>query len=384
MCRRARSARRTSRSAPAPQRHGRDPAALSGCELWALAAAVARELAWGVPAVSRELRHWRHLAARIPTGPLREEALSALKRKRGQSEGAALFAILPRRRSRGYLRLLIAYQIIWDYLDSVNERGVAAGLANGRQLHLALVDALNPGAPLRDYYQHSPWQDDGGYLRALVHTCRECCARLPSFADVQPLVLRDAERAQVLALNHEPDPGRRDAALKAWVGAEFPGRHDANWFELTGAASAALATFALLALACEQTCSESEITRTHAAYFPWVSVTATMLDSYADQREDLTNGDHVYIAHYATREIALARTCGLVRRARAELHTLKDAETHLVIVCSMVALYLSKDSVRTAAMSDSSRRIAHAGGALTRMLLPVLRLWRVIHSVRAS
>jgi len=346
--------------------------------------AIARGLAWVSPAVSRELRHWRDLAARIPTGPLREEALAALERKRGQSEGAALFAILPRQRSRDCLRLLVAYQIIWDYLDSVNERSVSAGLANGHQLHRALVDALNPGAPLRDYYRHSPWHEDGGYLRALVQTCRDCCLRLPSFARVRPFVLADAGRAQVLALNHEPDPDRRDAALKAWVQAEFPAGHYASWFELTGAASAALSTYALLALACEPTCSEAEITRTHAAYFPWVCAAGTMLDSYVDQPEDVANGDHIYVAHYATPEIAVARICELVHHSLAELHTLKTAETHQVLLCSMVALYLSKDSARTHAMCDSTRCIAQAGGSLTRTLLPILRLWRVTHSLRAS
>jgi tetraprenyl-beta-curcumene synthase len=346
-------------------------------------AAVTRGLAWVTPAVSRELRGWRHLAATIPPGPLREEALAALEHKRGQSEGAALFALLPKRRSRACLRLLVAYQLIWDYLDSVNERGVSAGLANGRQLHLALVDALDPGAPLRDYYRHSPWQDDGGYLRALVRVCHECCVRLPSFARIQRRALADARRAQVLALNHEPDAGRRDAALKAWVEKEFPAGHDASWFELTGAASAALATYALLALACEPTCGEAETTRTHAAYF-WVSVTATMLDSYADQHDDLANGDHIYIAHYATPEIALARICELVRKCVAELDTLRGAETHQVITGSMIALYLSKDSARGRALRDSSTRIAQAGGPLTRVLLPMLRLWRVVHSLGAS
>jgi tetraprenyl-beta-curcumene synthase len=347
-------------------------------------ATVTRGLVWVTPAVNRELRHWRYLAAGIPAGPLREEALAALERKRGQSEGAALFALLPRQQSRSCLRLLVAYQIIWDYLDSVNERGVSAGLVNGRQLHLALLDALSPGAPLRDYYQHSPWQEDGGYLRALVQTCRECCMGLPSFARVRRLVLADAQRAQVLALNHEPESDRRDAALKAWVREEFPAGHDERWFEVTGAASAALSAYALLGLACEPSCSEAEITRTHAAYFPWVCAAGTMLDSYVDQQDDLANGHHIYVGHYATPEIALARICDLVRKSLAELQTLKGAETHLVLLCSMVALYLSKDSARTPAMWDSSRRIAQAGGSLTRTLLPILRLWRVTHSLKAS
>ena len=339
---------------------------------------------WGLPSVSREISHWRHLARRIPSGPLRKDALDALRRKRGQSEGAALFTILPRTRNRNYLRLLVAYQVTWDFLDSVNERTASAGLANGCQLHLALVDALDPHGPTRDYYAHSPYREDGGYLAALVATCRECCGRLPSYERVCQFVLRDAMRAQVLALNHEPDPCRRDTALKAWTQREFPDGHEASWYELTGAASAGLAAFALLALACEPFCTDSEIARTHAAYFPWASALACMLDSYADQAEDAANRDHSYIAHYPTHEAAVTQTCRLLRRCLSELHTLENGETHVLIACSMVALYLSKDSVRTDPLRRATERIAQAGGSLTRALLPILRLWRAAHSLRSS
>jgi tetraprenyl-beta-curcumene synthase len=345
-------------------------------------AAVIRELVWGLPAVSREIAHWRRLAARISPGPLREAALDALERKRGQSEGAALFSILPRKRNRSYLRLLVAYQTIWDYLDSVSERGASAGLRNGYQLHLALVDALDPGAPIRDYYRYSPWREDG-YLGELVATCRECCRQLPSYERVRVLVLRDARRAQVLALNHQPDPERRNAALKEWARQEFPSGHEASWYELTGAASAGLAAFALMALACESSCSDTEIAETHAAYFPWASAVACMLDSYADQSEDAESGDHSYIAHYPTPELAVSGACELVRRCLHELHTLTNGERHVLIACSMVALYLSKDSVRSDAMRSQTSRIARAGGSLTSGLLPILRLWGTAHALRS-
>jgi tetraprenyl-beta-curcumene synthase len=320
----------------------------------------------------------------MPQGPLREDALDALRRKRGQSDGAALFSVLPQKRNRRYLRLLVAYQIIWDYLDSVSERGASAGLANGRTLHLALIDALNPAGPIRDYYRHSPWRDDGGYLRALVETCRECCAALPSYERVRGLVLRDAWRAQVLAVNHELDPATRDAALRAWADSEFPDGHEARWYELAGAASAGLPAFALLALACEPTCDEEKIANTHSAYFPWVSTLASMLDSYADQAEDAANGDHSCIAHYPGPDAAVSEMCRLVRRALRGLHTLNDRETHVLIASSMAAMYLSKDSVRTDAMCPASTRIADAGGSLTHTLLPILRLWRTANALRSS
>ncbi|MCL2770567.1 MAG: DUF2600 family protein, partial [Solirubrobacterales bacterium] len=120
-----------------------------------LARAGARELIWGLRATSREVDRWRGLAERIPHSDLRADALHALSHKRGNIDGAALFWTLPDRRSAELLRALVAWEVLTDYLDCVNERGAALGTANGRQLHLALAEALQPwGGHLSDYYRH--------------------------------------------------------------------------------------------------------------------------------------------------------------------------------------------------------------------------------------
>ena len=120
--------------------------------------------------------------------------------------------------------------------------------------------------------------------------------------------------------------------LEAWVRREFPQGHEASWFELSAAASTDLTIFALLALASEPTCSDSEITQTRRAYFPWTSTLAAMLDSYVDQAEDAANGDHSYIAHYPTPELATHNVCLIVRRCLREARALKNGEKHILIV----------------------------------------------------
>ena len=339
---------------------------------------------WGLRAVAHEERKWRTLAAEIPDGPIREDALSALSDKRGQTDGAAMFATLPPARNRSLLRLLVAYQIIWDFLDSVSERGAGAGQANGRQLHLALIDALDPASPISDYYRYNPWREDGGYLQALVNVCRESCAALPCYERVRDLVVEEASRAQVLAINHDLDSARRDKMLQAWAHREFPEGHEANWFELSGASSAGLSIFALLALASGPTCSEREIERTRGAYFPWVSSLAAMLDSYVDQADDAASGDHSYVAHYPTPEAAIEHVCLMVRRCLRDVRSLQSGEKHILIVTSMAAMYLSKDSALTPAMRASTSRIRDSGGSLTQILLPILRLWRTAYAQRST
>lgn len=349
-----------------------------------LFSAVARELLWGLPAVTRELRGWRTRAAGIPDEQIRQDALSALDRKRGNTHGAALFWTLPRARSFSLLRLLVTYQIMWDFLDCASERGAVAGQANGLQLHLALVDAIDPDRPISDYYRHHPWREDGGYLRALVQACRRCCRELPSFQTVRPVLVREATRANVQAFNHELDPAIREKSLRAWVAREYPAGHEVQWFELAAAGGAGLAIYALFALAADPTCSETDVTYAYRAYFPWTSAIATMLDSYVDAAEDAVNGDHSYVAHYPTPELATQRIDRLIRRCFHEARGLENGEGHTLLAACMVAMYLSKDSARTEETRARTRCLVSAGGSLTRLLLPILRIWRIVFGQRST
>lgn len=339
---------------------------------------------WGLRTISREIQGWRQRALAIPDAPIREDALSSIERKRGHTDGAALFWILPRHRNLELLRLLVAYETIWDFLDNVNEHGADRGQANGRQLHLALVEALDPMASISDYYCHHPWRKDGGYLRALVEACRRDCMALPSYARVRRLVIREATRAQVLAMNHDIDPICRDTSLKRWAEHEFAGERCASWFELSGAASASLTVHVLLALAAEPTCTERDVDDACVVYFPWLSLATTMLDSYVDQAEDVINGDHSYIAHYASPAIAAERVREVIEMSARKARCLRNGHRHAVIVACMIAMYLSKDSAHTPSMRTTTSSFIEAGGSLTRLLLPILRLWRIAYAQRSA
>jgi tetraprenyl-beta-curcumene synthase len=360
------------------RRRAVDPTPLSAAQLRALVAAAARELSWGLRCAARELRGWRVAAAAIPDPRLRADAIGSLDRKRGHADGAALFTILPRRRDPRLLRLLVAYETMVDYLDNVSERHPTR--ENGIQLHGALADALDPDAPLRDWYRHHVGRDDDGYLAALVGACREGCRALPSFEAVRPRLARDARLALVLGMNHDPDPARRDGALRAWAATELPDEQRLAWFELGGAASATLSVLALLALAAEPALCDAQVGAVHAAYWPWISLATTLLDSWADRRADARDGHHSYVAHYGDAAVALPRVRGAVERAIAEARRLPAGERHAVIVGCMVALYLSEAGARDPGMRAARQELAAAGGSLVRLLMPMLRGWRLAHA----
>jgi tetraprenyl-beta-curcumene synthase len=342
-----------------------------------------RECAWVLPRVTREVRIWRDHALTIPDVSIRTDAVTTLDSEIFNAQGAAIFATLPGRRNPHLLRLLATFQILLDFLDTVSERPSSDPIANGRQLHLALLDALDSDRCLSNYYRYHPSQNDGGYLRALVRTCRYECSQLPAYHRVQTRVLLGAARLTVQTLNHDPNPLRRDGSLKHWAKSEFP-QDDISWWELTAAASSSLAVYALLALAADCTSSEQDISLVEAAYVPWICAASTMLDSYVDQAEDLESGNHSYIAHYPDPDSAALGVRRLVWRAAHEARSLRNGTRHAVIAAGMIAMYLSKSSARTPEMRATTQSLVNAGGSLTRLLLPILRAWRFLYAQRSA
>jgi tetraprenyl-beta-curcumene synthase len=350
----------------------------------ALGAAVIRQLAWGLRAVSREVDKWQARAAAIPDMTIRADALDALEYKRPNTDGAALLWTLPERRYPGLLRLIVAYEIMGDFLDSTVERGAHVGIANGRQLHLALVDAVDIYRPTSDYYLHHPWKDDGGYLQGLVEACRVGCATLPSYCSVRPLLLRAATLAQVQGLNHEPDIPFREEVLEAWAAREGEPDDGLDWHETAGAASAWLTVIALMAVAAEPAPRADHGFEVFLAYSPWIGLTAALLDSYGDLMEDERNEANSFISRYGSVSTAVGRIDKIALRATCEARGLHNGHRHVVIVASMIALYLSKDSTRTPEMRQFSWILLRAGGPLAVMLAPVLRAWRVAYLLREA
>jgi tetraprenyl-beta-curcumene synthase len=348
---------------------------------WSLSLAVARELVWGLRAVLREVERWRSHAASIPDRVIREEALAALDHKRPNTDGAALLWTIPNRRSRRLLRLLVAYEIMGDFLDSMIERGVEVGCLNGRQLHLALVDAVDLQRPMSDYYLEHPWCEDGGYLNQLVAFCRYGCGLLPAYGCARPVLVEAARLAQVQGLNHEPDLMLRRLVLEAWALSENNGSSELGWYETAGAASAWLTVLAVMAVAAEPLTSEDMPVKVFLAYFPWIALTATLLDSYDDLLDDQCTGAFSYLSVYGSFEHAVMRIEQCVKTAIVEARSLEHGERHVVIVSSMIALYLSKESVYRTDVGKSSATLLRASGPLTLLLAPVLRVWRVANAL---
>jgi tetraprenyl-beta-curcumene synthase len=291
----------------------------------------------------------RRLLARaeaIPDPLLREDALIAHRHKGSNSEGLAAMAVLaPAPRRAALARSLVAYQLMLDFLDGVSERPCDDPVANGLCLHRAFEVALDPEAEHDDYYAHADAGEDGGYIVALIESCRAPLRELPSYPAARESLLRQARLCrQSQALNHAQHFAPLDEEIAAWAartGAECRLEVELEWWELLAAAAASsLGVGALLALAATPGASESDARRVESAYFPWASGLNALLDSLVDLDEDPEEASH--LRRYRSLQVAGERLATFAACARERVSALPEGSTHEAILAAMGALYLAR------------------------------------------
>jgi tetraprenyl-beta-curcumene synthase len=341
------------------------------------AATVLRYASAVFPTVTRDLAYWRARAEQIPDPVLRGLAADALA-KRGNMEGAALFAVLapPSHRVEA-TRALVAFQSAYNYLDALAEQPNPYPEENGRQLHGALLVALDRSRPHLDYYAHCPQREDGGYLERMVDACRGCLTVFPSYSLVAPSARTAAARIvdfQSLNLN-QPQGGQ--AGLERWAREETPAGSGLAWWETAAAGGSSLAVHALIASAANPDLDPREISAIERAYFPWIGALHSLLDSLVDVAEDRRDGQRSLLSYYVSPQDAAARLTSLAACARSATRTLAHNSQHEVILTAMAGYYLSAPAVASRELYAISGAAAAAAGPLVSPLLPLFRVGRL-------
>jgi tetraprenyl-beta-curcumene synthase len=355
-----------------------DLAPVTPQQLRALTVSAGRELVWGLCEVKAETSLWRARADTIPNPTTRDHALEAMDEGRVLIDGAALFWILPPRRRLDLLRLLVALQTLLNFLDLVLEREArGADRRPGSWMWLAR-EALDLTRPPPDREIKARLGDDGGYLSALVMACRGGCATLPNYQHARELLVREATRSRAFEIEHDRDAPRRSATMQAHVAQHFRGVTGITWWELVGGASALLSAMVVLALAADETTTPDDLLQAADAYV-WVASAAALLDSYVDRPDDVSSGAHNWFDYYPSDGHATRRVAELLQGAVSRISALRNAERHVVIVASMAALWLSSDTARRIDLREVTAAMARSGGGTTRLLIPVLRAWRMAY-----
>jgi tetraprenyl-beta-curcumene synthase len=322
------------------------------------------------PRTCIELRGWRRRAALIADPALRGAALEALN-KRANIEGAAAFAaVLPGRRRGKVVRALVAFQAIYNYVDLLAERWSSEPALNARQLHAALLVALEPGAPHRDYYACHRQREDGGYLAEMVDACRSALRALPSGAAVAVPARRSAARIvafQSLSLGERHE-------LERWARAQQATGGDLLWWEAAAAAGSSLVVCALLAAAAAPSLRDGDVAAIEAAYFPWVGALHSLLDSVVDEAEDAATGQLSLVSCYRSAPEAAVRMRWLARQALRAVRALPGGRRHAVLVVAMACSYLSSPEVSALNSLALARAVRDTLGAIA---VPALLVFRI-------
>lgn len=341
-----------------------------------LVTATARELVWGLRHVRTTVAEWHARALTIPDPVMRHNALAALADKRPLLDGAALFWILPNRRQHDLVRLLVSFQILANVHDHAGERAGRPSSPEPAGSIATLSTIIDTHRPWPGYFGQQP-AADGGYLDALADACRTATARLPHYAAARPALVQQTRWAQTMDIEHDTAGPDRAQRLERFAAAELLGRTpDLEWWELAAGAASMMTVIVTLALAADERTTFGEIQRAVDAYILVGSV-ASLLDNYIDQDDDVATGTHNYMNYYATPEQGQRRLAILIERALRGVGALRRGEHHLVIVASMTAMYLTTDSARSETLRASTDALAARGGSLTRLLIPVMRAWRI-------
>ncbi|HEV7772861.1 MAG TPA: DUF2600 family protein [Conexibacter sp.] len=329
------------------------------------------------PLARRELRRWRGRAAAIPQPALRQIAWRTLTYEGLNAEGAALFAMLaPVGRRRAATRLLVAFQIMYDYLDALTERPAPEPLRTSRQLHLALLVALGGPVPAGGYFAHHPLGCDGGYLAELAVSCRTIFCRLPGAREVAPHAIRAAIRSAEGQSQSHAAAFTTEHELIRWAERETPAGLDLRWWETAAAAESSLVIHALLASAAAPGLTATRAASVAAAYWPWVTGLNALLDDLIDTAEDAAEGTHSYIARYRSPALLAQRLGAIAAEASSGIDRLPQRRRHAVIFAAMTSYYLAVPQAGSAEIEPVAQRVREQVGMDLRPLLAVLRIRR--------
>ena len=326
-----------------------------------------------VPRARREIRRWAAAAAAIPDPVLRTHATHAIVVDSRNAEAVvALAATAPRRQRRTTVELLVAYQLLVDYVDTLGERVCATELRHGLSLGMALVSAIHPPASPVDL---DPLGDDGGYLVALVTTCRGRFRRLPS----AHVVAQEAEAAalrcaQALAYTHTATWTGALDELRRWTAAENEAA-DYSWCEIAAGGNSSIAILALLAAAADPLTTGHDAAALAASYWPHVCVMSTMFDSLIDYEHDVVSGEFSFVSHYCGAGAARDGPIHATQLSLTAVRPLRRSHIHTMIVCGVAGYYAASAAPGSFAADVAPSVIGQLGRAGT----PVVVALRLRH-----
>lgn len=331
-----------------------------------------------MPMARTELNVWRDKARNIPDAKLRTQALSSLTHKQFHADGGTVYAAANAAYAPQLVRLIVALQTISDYLDNLCDRSHVLEGPTFRQLHLSMHDAVNPDAPLQDYYSRWGSVDDGNYLSDLVQTCQATARQLPYYSVVQSTVAWYVARYSELQEHKHIHPELRQQKLIEWSEPYLEKFPDVRWYEFAAATGSTLGMFSLFLAATEEVEAKS-VQTAHERYFPWICGLHILLDYLIDLDEDAREGDFNFVACYETPAVARARIRHFAHESRRRAANIPfGGRIHRFVVQGLLGMYLSDPKVHRQRKVRPVRRMLYTFDPTTFLFYLATRVYRKI------
>ena len=337
------------------------------------------------PLVATQLKRWERHAHKIKDPALQALALKKLDEERFNAEVAATLATLaPAKHRKGVVEAIVAYEVMYDYLDGLTEQPTSNPLEHGHQLYRAFTDAITlDSKPAGRYYPSDEQADDGGYLTELVRVVRGALLELPSTEAISKASQRSARRCAEAQIRAHAVPRLGTAQLEQWAAHEATGT-PLSWQEfLAGAASSVLAVHALIAAATEERTTPEEAAEIATVYLS-ICALSTMLDSLVDYQSDRQAGQAGYIRYYQSHDLLARDLTRAARRAVEHATPLPNGAHHVMTLVGVAAYYISAPTARGDFAQPVTHQVRHELKPLITPTLAVMRAWRIAKRIRGA
>jgi tetraprenyl-beta-curcumene synthase len=337
------------------------------------------------PLVGTQLQRWERRAHAIADPVLQALALEKLSEERFNSEVAATLATLaPRHARERVVEAIVAYEVMYDYLDGLTEQPAADPLRNGHELYRAFTDAVTLHmAPGGDYYAYARQSDDGGYLEELVGVVRGALLGLPSATAVSSVCERAAKRCAEAQIRAHAASSLGDAQLERWATDEADGT-PLEWREfMAGSASSVLAVHALIGAAADSRTTPEQAAEIDTVYMS-ICVLSTMLDSLIDRQRDVQESQLGYVHYYESCDDLAQDLARAARRAVGHAAPLPNGAHHIMTLVGVAAYYLSAPGASSGFAQPVTQRIGRELRPLIAPTLAVMGAWRYAKRARAA
>jgi tetraprenyl-beta-curcumene synthase len=299
-----------------------------------------------LPQVHKELAIWKRRAEAIPNNELRNQALASIEGKTFHCEGGAIMSLVALGNYHKAIRFIVAYQTISDYLDNLCDRSTSLDPLDFSSLHESMEDALSIDGVLRDYYRERVEKEDGGYLTALVQTCRNELKELSNYEAISDHLHELCRYYCDLQVHKHVVQHERVPRLKNWFNTHREHFPEMQWFEFSACTGSTLGIFCLVSYALREDFKPEFAESIRDGYFPYIQGLHILLDYFIDQEEDREEGDLNFCFYYENEEALFKRMKHFLIHADYHTAKLPHKKFHQLINRGLLGIYLSDEKVQ--------------------------------------